>query len=65
MRKSVNSSGAFGALFPDLSKVFDCLSHEFLIAKLDAYGFDWNALKLVNSFLSIRKQRVKVKNKYT
>ena len=40
LRKSVNSSGAFGALFPDLSKVFDCLSHEFLIAKLDAYGFD-------------------------
>ena len=50
-------------LLTDLSKVFDSLSHEPLIAKLDAYGFDKNALKLVNSYLSNRKQRVKINNK--
>ena len=65
MKKSVDNGGAFGALFTDFSKVFDCLSHELLIAKLDAYGFDRKALKLVNSYLSNRKQRVKINNKYS
>ena len=64
-RKSVDNGGAFGALFTDLSKAFDCLSHELLIAKLDAYGFDKNALKLVNSYLPNRKQRVKINDKYS
>ena len=49
-KKSVDNGGTFGALFADLSKAFDCLSHELLIAKLDTYGFDRNALKLVNSY---------------
>ena len=64
-KKSVDNGGAFGALFTDLFKTFDCLSHELLIAKLDAYGFNKNALKLVNSYLSNRKQRVKINNKYS
>ena len=55
----------YDALFTYLSKAFDCLSHELLIAKLDAYGFDENALILVNSYLSNRKQRVKINNKYS
>ena len=39
-KKSVDNGGAFGALLTDLSKVFDCLSHELLIAKLTAYGLN-------------------------
>ena len=31
---------AFGALLTDFSKVFDCLSHNLLIAKLHAHGID-------------------------
>ena len=45
----------------NLSKAFDCLSQELLIAKLDAYGFEIKSLKLVYSYLSDRKQRVKIK----
>ena len=59
-KESVDNGGAFDGLFTDLSKAFDCLSHELLIAKLDAYGFDKNALKLVNSYLTYRKQRVQI-----
>lgn len=51
-----------GALFMDLSKAFDCLPHSLLISKLNAYGFDINACELVSSYLSDRKQRVKLGN---
>ena len=64
-KKSVDNGGAFGALFTDLSKAFDCLSHELLIAKLDAFGFDKNTLKLENSYLSNRRQRIKINSKYS
>ena len=49
----------------DLSKVLDCLSHKFLIAKLHAYGFSLNALRLVHSYLINRKQRTTINTKYS
>ena len=58
-KERVDNSGAFGALLTDLSKAFDCLPHELLIAKLDAYGFDKSSLKSIYSYLSNTKQRVK------
>ena len=64
-KKSVDNDGAFGALLTDLSKAFDCLPHELLIAKLDAYGFDKSSLKLIHSYLSNRKQRVKINDVYS
>ena len=59
-KKSVDNCGTFGALLTDISKAFDCLPHELLIAKLVAYGFDKSSLKLIYSYLSNRKQRVKL-----
>ena len=35
---ATNNNKVFGALLTDLSKAFDCLSHELLIAKFHAYG---------------------------
>ena len=63
-KESADSGGAFGALMTDLSKAFDCLHHELLIAKLDACGFDIKSVKLIQQYLSNRKQRVKVGNAY-
>ena len=55
----------FGALLTDLSNAFDCLDHELLIAKLNAYGFSLTALKLVHNYLSNRKQRTKINSTYS
>ena len=48
-KRSVDNNKMFGALLTDLSKVFDCLDHELLMAKLNAYGFSLTVLKLVHN----------------
>ena len=40
------------ALSLDLSKAFGSLQHDLIIAKLHAYGFEIQALKLIYSYLS-------------
>ena len=50
-KSAVDKGKSFGALLTDLSKAFDCLSHDLLLAKLHAYGFSLLALKLIHSYL--------------
>ena len=64
-KNAVDKKKVFGALLTDLSKAFDCLYHELIIAKLNAYGFNLPALKLMHSYLSHRKQRTKVNHAYS
>ena len=59
-KNAVDKSKILGALLNDLSKAFDCLNHERLIEKVNAYGFILPALKLIHNYLSKRKQRVQV-----
>ena len=63
--KSLDAGGAFKALLTDLSKTFDCLPHELLIAKLHAYGIVILSLKLLHSYLTKWKQRVKLNGVYS
>ena len=49
----------------ELSKAFDTLNHDLLIAKLSAYGFDKNSLLLIKSYLSNRWQRTKINTSYS
>ena len=49
----------------DLSKAFDTLNHELLIAKLHAYGFNRDSLKLINDYLSNRWQRTKINKSFS
>ena len=59
-KNSVDKGKTFGALLTDLSKAFDCLPHDLIIAKLNAYGFSLSASKLTHNYLSHRKQRTKI-----
>ena len=64
-KKNVDNGGVFGALLTDLSKAFDCIPHDLIIAKLEAYGFHIDTSKLIHDYLSNRKQRVKVNDTYS
>ena len=65
LRKAIDKGLYTGILLTDLSKAFDCLSHDLLIAKLNAYGFSNNALKFINDYLTGRKQRTKVNESFS
>ena len=49
----------------DLSKAFDCMNHELLLAKLHAYGFSKDALQLICSYLKNRWKRVKINTSFS
>ena len=64
-KRAVNNGKVFGILLTDLSKAFDCLSHQLLLAKLHAYGFSISGLRLIYSYLANRKQRTKTNSSYS
>ena len=64
-KRSVNGVKVFGALLTDLSKAFDCLDHELLLANLNAYDFSLPALRLINDYLFNRRQRTRIGNSFS
>ena len=44
----------------ELSEAYDCVIHDLIIAKLEAYGVGKNSLRFIQNYLSQRQQRVKV-----
>ena len=61
---ALDNGKAFSILLTDLSRAFDYLPHELLLAKLHAYGFSISALKLIHNYLTNRKQRAKINSSY-
>ena len=61
-RKTLDEDGETGAVLTNLSlsKGFDCINHNLLIAKLNAYGFEKQSINFVYSYLTKSKQRTKV-----
>ena len=49
----------------DLSKAYDCLPHDLIIAKFEACGLSKSSLSLLLDYLTSRKQRVKIDSSYS
>ena len=64
-QNSLDKKHIVGTLLMDLSKAYDCLPHDLLIAKLAAYGVDFPSLSLLYDYLSNRQQRVKVQSHFS
>ena len=63
--KILDYKGVVGAVLMDLSKAFDTLPHDLIIAKLACYGVSKKSLDLIHNFLSSRKQRVKIGSNFS
>ena len=53
-KTKLNTGHKVGVIYMDLSKAFDTLNHELLIAKLRCYGLDQNAVEFFKSYLTSR-----------
>ena len=65
LRMSIDKKMSSGIRLTDLSKAFDCLVHDLLIAKLNAYGFNLKSLHLINNYPTSRYQRVRIGCNYS
>ena len=54
-----------GAVLMDLSKAFNTIKNDLLIAKLYVYGFSKESLKLFHGYLSNRWQRTKINKQFS
>ena len=64
-KKALDKEENMSAIFMDLSKAFDTINHDLLLAKLKAYGFSKQALSFMCSYLKNRRQRVQINNKFS
>ena len=60
IKQARDKNNVFAAVLTDLSKTFDCINHEPLIAKLKAYGFDSPSFKFISAYSNFRKQKTRV-----
>ena len=51
-----------GAVLMDLSKAFDCILHDLLIAKVHAYGLGFDTVAFLFTYLKERKQKLSINN---
>ena len=62
-KENLDNNFIVGAVLTDLSKAFDCIPHNLLIAKLSAYGLNRDSLCCIYSYLKDHKQYVQMSNK--
>ena len=65
LRKIRDEKGVFAAVFTCLSKAVDCISHQLLIAKLGAYGFDTKSIAFISAYLKNRKKKTKLGSNFS
>lgn len=56
--EAVDNGEVVGALLIDMSKAFDMVPHQMLLAELSDIGCSTNALRWLHNYLCDREQRV-------
>ena len=51
-QRELDESGFVGTILMYLSKTYDCLPHDLMVAKLKAYGLAKESLQLISDYLS-------------
>ena len=64
-RERLDNNYIVGAILMNLSKAFDCISHDLVIDKLAAYGLDDTTLQLIFSYLKNLKKCIRINNTYS
>ena len=59
-QREFDNSGLIGTVLMDLSKAYDSLPHDLIIAHFEAYGLSKNGIELLLDYLEGRKQLVKI-----
>ena len=62
---NLDNKGYTREVLTDLSESFDTINHKLLIAKLNAYAFSKEALKLIFSYMSDRWQMTKINKSFS
>ena len=60
-----DKKGFGGTVLMDLSKDFDTIKHDLLVAKLYAYGFNKESLKRLHNYLINRWHRTKINKQFS
>ena len=64
-QEELDKSGFVGIILMDVSKAYDSVPHDLLVAKFEACGIDKNRLNLIHNYLTNRKQRTKISSSYS
>ena len=64
-QRELDSGSCVATILMDLSKAYDCISNELLIAKFKCYGLYEISLKLILNYLIHRKQRTKIESSFS
>ncbi len=64
-KSPLNTSKSSGTRLMDLSKAFNCIPHDLLLAQLKAYGIEEGSITLTSSYLRNREQRVNICGYYS
>ena len=64
-RSALDKKQSAGLLTTDMSKAFDCIRHDLIIAKMHAYGVSIKSIRYIYDYLSNRKQRVRVNHSHS